>query len=92
MSVARNVRMGMRLDNETKEMAERGSAASGCSSLTEYITALIRKDAPEAIKKHAAIEVSNQQFARFMAACEAPAAKPSKRILEAAHRLDEEGF
>jgi hypothetical protein len=39
-----------RIDLETKQMAERASAVLGCSSLTEYITRLIRDNSPNIIQ------------------------------------------
>ena len=38
-----NQRIEMRMDLETRQMTERGSATLGCSSLTEYITRWIRR-------------------------------------------------
>ena len=85
-------RIEMRVDLETKQMAERASVALGCSSLTEYITRLIRENSPQIIQKQTAIKLSNQQFDQFIELCEDETLKPSKRLLEASKRLDEEGF
>jgi uncharacterized protein (DUF1778 family) len=89
---ARKERLDMRIDSETKSLAERASAALGCSSVTEYITRLIRQDAPEILKQQASIKVTSDQFDAFMMACQDNTAAPSARILEAAKRLDQEGF
>ena len=89
---ARKERLDMRIDSETKSLAERASAALGCSSVTEYLTRLIRQDAPEILKQQASIKVTNDQFDAFMMACQDTSATPSSRILEAAKRLDQEGF
>ncbi len=85
-------RIEMRVDSETKLLAERASAALGCSSLTEYITRLIRENSPVIIKQHTEIQLDNKQFDRFLAICQDDSAAPGQRILEAAKRLDQEGF
>ena len=83
-------RIEMRVDSDIKQMAERASAVSGCT-LTEYITRLISENAPNDLKMQAEIELTNQQFDRFIKICNA-SKPPSPRILEAAKRLDNEGF
>lgn len=87
-----NQRIEMRVDIETKQMAERASLALGCSSLTEYITRLIRENSPEIIQQQTDIKLSNQQFERFIDLCEDVTLKPSKKILMAAKRLDNDGL
>lgn len=87
-----NQRIEMRVDLETKQMAERASAALGCSSLTEYITRLIRENSPKIIQQQTDIKLSNQQFEHFIDLCEDTSLKPSKRLLAAAKRLDDEGL
>lgn len=89
---ARKERLDMRIDAETKSLAERASAALGCSSVTEYVTRLIREDAPDVLKLQSSIKVTNERFDAFMMACQDTSAAPSARILEAARRLDREGF
>jgi uncharacterized protein (DUF1778 family) len=85
-------RVEMRLDLETKQMAERASAALGCVSLSEYITRLIRENSPQILQQHNEIKLSNQQFDRFIALCDEVSLTPGKSLLKAAKRLDEEGF
>lgn len=82
----------MRVDLETKLMAERASAALGCSSLTEYITRLIRENSPEIIQQQTEIKLSNQQFDNFIELCEDVTLKPSETLLAAAKRLDKDGL
>ena len=91
-TTARTERLDMRVDTDTKQLAERASAAAGYSSLTDFVTHLIRENAPEILKQQTTIELSNQHFDQFMAACMDDTAAPSARILEAAKRLDQEGF
>ncbi len=91
-NTARKERLDMRVDSETKQLAERASAAAGYSSLTDFVTHLIRENAPEILKQQTTIELTNNQFDQFMAACMDEAVTPSPRILEAAQRLDQEGF
>jgi len=85
-------RIEMRVDTETKTLAERASAAMGCASLTEFMTRLIREHAPEILQHETSIQLANTQFDAFIEACSDSERKPSARILEAAKRLDEEGF
>lgn len=85
-------RIEMRVDPDTKQLAERASAALGCASLTEFITRLIRDNAPAILERQAAIRLTNEQFDHFMQVCETRDQKPSPRILAAAARLDKEGY
>lgn len=87
-----NQRIEMRVDLETKQMAERASAVLGCSSLTEYITRLIRENSPKIIEQQTEIKLSNQQFDRFIELCEDDTVKPSEKILAVAKQLDKEGL
>ena len=91
MAVSRE-RIEMRVDTETKTLAERASAAMGCASLTEFMVRLIREHAPGILQHETSIQLANTQFDAFMAACSDPERKPGTRILKAAKRLDEEGF
>jgi uncharacterized protein (DUF1778 family) len=91
MAAARE-RIDMRVDEETKQMAERAAAALGCASLTEFITRLIRENAPAILERQASIQLTNEQFDHFMAVCQDETRKPGARILAAAKRLDDEGF
>ncbi len=91
-NTARNERIDMRVNAETKLLAERAAAALGCASVTEYLTRLIHDSAPKVLQQRAAINLSNTRFDRFISACQDENATPSRRILEAAKRLDREGF
>lgn len=90
-ATSNNQRIELRVDPETKQIAERAAAALGCSSLTEYITRLILEKSPQIIKKQIEIKLSNQQFDQFIKACEDSSLKPSPEILAAAKLLDTEG-
>ena len=85
-------RIEMRVDSETKNMAERASAALGCASLTEYMIRLIRDNAPKVLEQEASIQLTNTQFDNFIAICNDVELMPSDRIMAAAKRLDTEGF
>lgn len=85
-------RIEMRVDPDIKQLAERASAVLGCASLTEFITTLIRDNAPRILQSDASIHLTNQQFDKFIAICNDAEAKPGDRILEAAKRLDTEGL
>jgi uncharacterized protein (DUF1778 family) len=88
----RSERIEMRVDPEIKQLAERASVALGCASMTEYVTNLIRENAPKTLRQQTEMEVTNAQFDRFMAICSDTERRPSERILEAAKRLDTEGY
>lgn len=77
-----NQRIELRVDLETKQIAERASAALGCASLTEYITRLIRENSPQIIQQQTEIKLSNQQFDHFISLCEDPTLNPSRRLVE----------
>ena len=85
-------RIEMRVDSETKSMAERASAALGCASLTEYMTRLIRDNAPKVLEKESSIQLTNTRFDNFFTICNDAELVPSDRIMAAAKRLDAEGF
>ncbi len=85
-------RIEMRVDADTKQLAERASAALGCASVTEFITRLIRDNAPEILRQEASIQLTNAQFDHFIAICNDADRKPSTRIEKAATRLDVEGY
>ncbi|VAW66865.1 hypothetical protein MNBD_GAMMA10-3287 [hydrothermal vent metagenome] len=87
----RRERIDMRVEHSVKQLAERASAARG-ASLTEYISALIREDAPKILESEASIRLTDAQFDHFIAVCNDTEQKPSKRILDAAKRLDAEGY
>jgi uncharacterized protein (DUF1778 family) len=87
---AKNKRIEARFSADIKALAERAAMISGYS-LTDYLASLVINDAPKRIKAQNEITLSNQQFDLFVAACE-NASKPSGKILDAAHKLDEEGF
>lgn len=81
----------MRVDAETKLLAERAAAALGCASLTEFMVRLIRDNAPQILQAQAAIELTSAQFDLFMQ-LSAAAPAPDERLKAAAARLDQEGF
>ena len=89
---AQRERIEMRVDAEIKQLAERAAAALGCASLTEYITGLIRDNAPNTLRKESTIQVTNDQFDHFIAVCDDLERKPGDKILDAAKRLDTEGY
>lgn len=91
-TVVNNQRIDLRVDLETKQIAERAAAVLGCASLTEYITRLIKENSPKIIKKQTEIKLTNQQFDSFIKACEDSSLKPSNEILAAAKLLDTEGL
>jgi uncharacterized protein (DUF1778 family) len=89
---AQRERIEMRVDTDIKKLAERASAACGYASLTEFITSLIRDNAPRILEQEASIQLTNAQFDHFNAICNDTERKPSARIVDAAKRLDAEGF
>jgi uncharacterized protein (DUF1778 family) len=92
MATTTRERIEMRVDIETKRIAERASAALGCASLTEFMTRLIRDNAPRILEQETSIQLTNAQFDRFVAVCNDTARNPSERISKAAKRLDAEGI
>ena len=92
MATAARERIEMRVDAETKKLAERASAAMGCTSLTEFMVRLIREHAPEILQHETSIQLTSTQLDAFVAACSDAELTPSARILKAAKRLDEQGF
>ena len=83
-------RIEARFPADLKVLAERAALASGYT-LTDYLANLVRNDAPQRLRAHSEIELTNHQFDHFIQACEL-AAKPSQKIIDAARKLDSEGF
>lgn len=90
--MAERARFEFQTDSDTKMLAERAAAASGCSSVSELMTRLIRDHAPSILEQTNTITLMNENFDRFAQACSAPPRPLSKNMLEAAKRLDTEGF
>lgn len=86
----KTVRVEARFPAEIKALAERAALASGYT-LTDYLANLVRNDAPQRLKAHNEIQLANQPFDHFIKVCEA-AKPPSNKILDAAKKLDQEGF
>lgn len=87
---AKAERIEARFPAELKTLAERAALASGYS-LTDYLADLVRKDAPQRLRAQNEIQLTNERFDHFIRVCETAKA-PSKKILEAAKKLDSEGF
>ncbi len=85
-------RIEMRVDADIKLLAERAAAVCGYASMTDFITSLIREHAPKILQQETSLRLTNAQFDRFIAACNDIERKPGTRIMEAAKRLDAEGF
>jgi uncharacterized protein (DUF1778 family) len=92
MATTARERIEMRVSPEVKNLAERASAAMGCSSLTEFVTRLIREHAPSILEQQKTMELTNAQFDNFIAVCNDKTLKPSRSLLKAAKRLDSEGY
>jgi uncharacterized protein (DUF1778 family) len=56
------------------------------------MTRLIREYAPGILAKQTTIELTNAQFDNFLAVCNDQTLKPSKSLMDAAKRLDSEGY
>ncbi len=83
-------RIEARFPAELKALAERAALASGYT-LTDYLASLVRKDAPKRLKAQSEIVVANKIFDHFIKVCESAPA-PGRKILDAADKLDREGF
>jgi len=88
---AQRKRIEMRVSEDIKQLAERAAAVAGYASMTDFIVALIREQAPK-IVQDTSIRLTNEQFDHFIAICNDIERKPSKRIIDAAKKLDIEGF
>tara|TARA_Y100001949_G_scaffold161308_1_gene153483 strand:+ start:815 stop:1084 length:270 start_codon:yes stop_codon:yes gene_type:complete len=83
-------RIEARFSPELKALAKRAALASG-QALTDYLATLVKTDAPNHLKAASEISLTNQQFDAFITACD-NAAAPSKKLLDAAQKLDSQGF
>lgn len=85
-------RIEMRVDADIKLLAERAAAVCGYASMTDFITSLIRENAPGILQSKTSIRLGNAQFEHFISVCNDVERKPGVRITEVAKRLDTEGF
>jgi len=83
--------MEFRTTTTVKALVERAAVARGISK-TQYLSELIERDATEVLKRQQEVMLTIAQFDNFMAVCQDESLVPSSRILEAARRLDKEGF
>ncbi|MEJ2608564.1 MAG: DUF1778 domain-containing protein [Candidatus Thiodiazotropha sp.] len=83
-------RIEARFPAELKALAERAALASGYT-LTDYLANLVRNDAPKRLRAQSEIGLTNEVFDHFIKVCETAQA-PSQKILDAAQKLDNEGF
>ncbi len=86
----RTERIEARFPPELKALAERAALASG-QTLTDYLANLVRLDAPKRLQSANEVMLANEQFDQFLVACET-AQSPSKKLLNAAKKLDAEGY
>ena len=84
-------RMEFRLDKKIKAKIEKASALTGAKSTTEYVVALIDKDATRVIAQHESITVKDDIFDRFIKACE-QARKPNKALMDAVAFTKKQGI
>lgn len=84
-------RLDIRLDENIKAKAEKASALLGLKSLTEYVVRLMDEDATQVIAQHESLEVEDDVFDRFAAACE-QAKAPNKALQDAVKSNRESGF
>lgn len=83
-------RIQIHLSVELKQLAERAAFCSGYS-LNDYLAELVRRDAPKRLNSQVEIQLTNQCFDDFSLAC-GKANPLQETILNAAERLDKEGF
>lgn len=84
-------RFEMQWDDETRLLAERAATLSGHTSLKAYVTQLIRENAPKVISNYEHLQITNENFSRFVAACDNPP-KPSNKLLNKVKALATEGI
>jgi uncharacterized protein (DUF1778 family) len=85
-------RLDMRVDEEIKLLAERATAVGGYASVTEFMTSLIRENAPKILELGDSMTLANERYDQFLKVCMDTTAKPSNRLFEAAAKLDKEGL
>ena len=91
MSTTACERIEIRVSPEVKNLPERASC-NGLTSLTEFVTRLIREHASNILAKQTTIELTNAQFDNFSAVCNEQTLKPSQPLLNAAKLLDKDGY
>lgn len=85
-------RYELKWSSDTHELANRAAAAGGYGSVKEYLSRLVHADAPKTIHEYETMKLTNEQFDKFIAACEKPPRPLSEKLKAAANRLDEEGL
>lgn len=85
-------RIDMKIDTETKLLAERAAAAAGMS-LSGYLHNLIWKNAPAVLDEQQRIVMNNRKYDAFIRACETSETWPqSTKLQETAEEMDAESF
>ncbi|MCJ8274194.1 MAG: DUF1778 domain-containing protein [Psychrosphaera sp.] len=84
-------RLDLRLDAEIKAKAEKASALLGLKSLTEYVVRLMDEDATKVVAAHQHITLEQDDFDRFITACD-ETKLPNQALLDAAAFAKAQGF
>lgn len=84
-------RYEMQWDEETRILAERAASAGGYANIKAYLTHLIREDAPRVLSQYAQLKVTNENFERFMDACNNPP-KPGSKLIKVAKAKAKDGI
>ena len=80
------------IDADIKLLAERASAVLGYATLDEFVSNLIREHAPAILQRDTSIYLTNTRFDNFITIYSDTERKPSTRIMDAARKLDTEGY
>ena len=87
-------RLDMKIDKETKLLAERAAAVTG-QSLSSFIYSLIRQNAPQILEEQNKIVLKNRQYDLFIQACSSKSAEEwplSQKLIKAGRDIQQEGI
>ena len=85
-------RIDMKIDSDTKLLAERAAAVQGLS-LSAYLNSLIRQNAPLILAEQHRIKLTSLYYDRFAKACEQPENWPqSVKLLNIVKEIESEGY
>lgn len=84
-------RLDIRLNTIVKKKLKRAAALSGARTLSEYVVHVAEQHADEVLTAHSTIKLSDDEFDRFIAACD-EAAEPNQTLIDAVRHTRELGI
>ena len=89
--MSNTARIDLRINPQSKSIAEKARTLLGYSSLSAYITHVIDEHAREVVAAHEVMDVPGDAFMRFVEACDA-VNEPNEKLKDALQFTRDAGF